>query len=354
MSSQTSYILVTGGAGYIGSHTVLTLLTQNYHVIVIDNLSNSSVESLQRVEKITGKTILFYHIDILDEDKVDTLFQRYHIDAVIHFAGLKSVNESISDPLAYYTVNVNGTINLLKCMMKHNCNKFIFSSSATVYGCPTTVPIPEVHRLLPINPYGQTKLMVEQILRDLVVSNDQLRVVILRYFNPIGAHESGEIGEDPTGIPNNLIPYITQTLAGKHSHINIYGDDYDTPDGTCIRDYIHVMDLADGHVHALKFLETSTHLHIFNLGTGRGYSVMEIIKVFQDIIQTHVPFQIAKRRLGDTPIVIADASSAHQHLHWDAKRDLHQMCADALHWQSKNPNGYKGKIESIQDNILLL
>ncbi len=333
-------ILVTGGAGFIGSHTCLELLEAGYQTVVVDNLYNSSEESLKRIEKLTGKQITFYKTDILDREGLEEIFSRESIDAVIHFAGLKSVPESVEKPLEYYHNNVTGTLILCDVMRRHGVKNIVFSSSATVYGAPKTVPIREDFPLSVTNPYGRTKLMIEEILQDFYVSDHQWNVTLLRYFNPIGAHESGMIGEDPKGIPNNLVPYVTQVAVGKRDHVNVFGNDYNTPDGTGVRDYIHVVDLAIGHVKAIRHLHDREGVKIYNLGTGIGYSVLEIIRSFEQVVGHKIPYQICDRRSGDIDTCYADASLAEKELGWKAERDLQKMCEDAWRWQSQNPDGY--------------
>ena len=322
-------ILVTGGSGYIGSHTVLELLNRNYEVVVVDNFVNSSFESLRRVQKITGKTVTFYETDIRDEAKMEEIFSKHAIDAVIHFAALKAVGESCKIPLKYYENNISGTVSLLKVMEKCNVKKIIFSSSATVYGTPKTVPITEDFPLDATNPYGRTKLMLEQILTDLCVSDPEWSVVLLRYFNPIGAHESGLIGELPNGIPNNLMPYITQVAIGKLPQLGVFGDDYDTPDGTGVRDYIHVVDLAKGHVNAVDKVVSTNGVNIYNLGTGNGYSVLDLVKAFEAANGVKIPYEIKARRAGDIATCYANPEKAKKELGWEAKFDLERMCKDS-------------------------
>ena len=334
-------ILVTGGAGYIGSHTCVELLNEGHDVVVVDNLSNSSLESLRRVEKITDKKIKFYEVDILDKDKLNEVFLSETIDAVIHFAALKAVGESVEKPLDYYHNNITGTLNLCEVMSDNGVKNIVFSSSATVYGDPEQVPIPETAPLSTTNPYGATKLMTEQILMDLQKADPNWNVVILRYFNPIGAHKSGLIGEDPNGIPNNLVPYITQVAVGKLEKLSVFGDDYDTKDGSGVRDYIHVVDLAQGHVSALQKLKPGDGVSIYNLGTGIGYSVLEMVKAFSDVVGKNIPYSIEERRPGDIATCYADAKKAKEELGWSAKRDLKEMCIDAWNWQVNNPDGYK-------------
>ena len=336
-------ILVTGGAGHIGSHTCLELLNQGHEVVVADNLCNSCEEALNRVKELTGKDLTFYKVDLLDKEGLDQMFDQENIDAVIHFAGLKAVGESVAKPLEYYHNNITGTLNLCDSMRNHGVKKIIFSSSATVYGDPAFVPITEDCPKGKItNPYGQTKSMLEQVLTDLHVADSEWNVILLRYFNPVGAHESGRIGEDPTGIPNNLTPYITQVAVGKLKEVNVFGNDYDTPDGTGVRDYIHVMDLADGHVKALKKFADKPDVYIYNLGTGRGYSVLEMIHSFSKAVGHEIPYVIKPRRPGDIATCYADATKAKEELGWVAKRGVDEMCRDAWRWQSQNPNGYRG------------
>ena len=335
-------ILVTGGAGYIGSHTCLELLNQGHEVVVFDNLSNSSEESLRRVKKLTGKDIVFYKADMLDRDALEAIFEKEKIDAVIHFAGLKAVGESVAKPLEYYYNNITGTLVLCDVMRKHGVKKIIFSSSATVYGDPAFVPITEdCPKGQCTNPYGQTKSMLEQILTDIQKADPEWTVILLRYFNPVGAHESGMIGEDPAGIPNNLMPYITQVAIGRREKLSVFGNDYDTHDGTGVRDYIHVMDLADGHVKALKKFEDTPAVYIYNLGTGHGYSVLDMIHAFSRAVGKEIPYVIRPRRAGDIATCYADAAKAKKELGWEAKRGIDDMCADGWRWQSMNPNGYR-------------
>lgn len=333
-------ILVTGGAGYIASHTNLELLKDGYDVVIIDNLSNSNIEAIKRVEKLTGKSIKFYENDILDKKALVKIFKEENIDAVIHFAGLKAVGESCRLPLHYFRNNVSGTINLLEVMEEYKVKNFVFSSSATVYGDPDTVPITEDFPLSVTNPYGRTKLMIEDILRDLYEADDTWNIAILRYFNPIGAHESGEIGEDPNGIPNNLVPYIAKVAMGELEKVNVFGNDYDTPDGTGVRDYIHVVDLALGHIKAIEKLKANPGLVTYNLGTGRGYSVLEIIHNYEKACNKKLPYIITDRRPGDIAESYADPSKAFRELGWKAEREIEQMCRDSYNWQQKNPKGY--------------
>lgn len=336
-------ILVTGGAGYIGSHTCIELLEQGHEVVVVDNLCNSSRVSLERVEAITGKTVTFYEADLLDRAALDEIFDYEIIDAVIHFAGLKAVGESVAKPLEYYHNNITGTLILCDVMREHKVKNIIFSSSATVYGDPAFVPITEECPKGAItNPYGQTKGMLEQILTDLHTADPEWSVIILRYFNPVGAHKSGLIGEDPAGIPNNLTPYITQVAVGKLKEVGVFGNDYDTPDGTGVRDYIHVVDLAVGHVKALEKLASSEPLvRIYNLGTGQGFSVLQMIEAFSKACGKNIPYSIKPRRPGDIAECYADAALAKKELGWEAKRGIDEMCEDSWRWQSGNPNGYR-------------
>ena len=335
-------VLVTGGAGYIGSHTCVELLEHGDEVVVLDNLSNSCEEALSRVEQITGKKISFYQADLLDIAACDAVFAAHSFDAVIHFAGLKAVGESVERPLTYYHNNITGTLHLVELMQKYNVKKLVFSSSATVYGNPYTVPITEDFPLSATNPYGQTKLMLEQILRDIAAADQTWRISLLRYFNPVGAHKSGLIGEDPNDIPNNLMPYIAQVAVGKLSRLSVFGNDYNTPDGTGVRDYIHVVDLARGHLKALNYLEKQGGVSVFNLGTGTGYSVLEMVAAFEKASGKHVPYQITARRAGDIASCYADPAKAARELSFQATHTLEDMCRDSWNWQSKNPNGYKG------------
>lgn len=336
-----SDILVTGGAGYIGSHTTLQLLEQGHNVWVIDNLSNASPESLRRVQTLTGKSLQFIQGDILDRALLDKLFSEQQIDAVIHFAGLKAVGESVQQPLRYYQNNVAGTLTLCQAMQEHHVTSLVFSSSATVYGDPTALPLTEAMPTgQPTNPYGQSKLMVELLLKDLYRANSNWNITLLRYFNPVGAHPSGKIGEDPNGIPNNLMPFIAQVASGKRAFLSVFGDDYDTPDGTGVRDYIHVEDLAAGHLKALDKLP-GAGLKTYNLGTGQGYSVLEMVRAFEKASDKPVPFEIAPRRPGDVASCYADASLAEKELGWRAEKGIQQMCTDSWRWQSNNPDGYR-------------
>lgn len=334
-------ILVTGGAGYIGSHTCIELLNEGYDVVVVDNLSNSSKESLKRVKEITGKDLKFYEVDLLDSDGLDKIFIAEKIDAVIHFAGLKAVGESVYKPLEYYHNNISGTLVLCDIMKKHNVKNIVFSSSATVYGNPATVPISEDFPLSVTNPYGRTKLMLEEIFRDLYVSDNKWNIILLRYFNPIGAHKSGKIGENPKGIPNNLVPYITQVAVDKLDYLSVFGDDYDTLDGSGVRDYIHVVDLALGHVKSIEKLRENQGVLEYNLGTGIGYSVLDMVKSFEKVSGREIKYQIKPRRPGDIATCYADATKAKNELNWVATRDLEEMCEDSWRWQSNNPNGYE-------------
>lgn len=336
-------ILITGGAGYIGSHTCVELLKNAYDIVVVDNYSNSHPESLLRVQKITGKRFPFYELDVTDEKLLGEIFQQHDIDCVIHFAGLKAVGESVQKPIEYYDNNINCTLALCKVMKNYNVKKFVFSSSATVYRADNPMPLTEKMALGCTNPYGWTKFMCEQILRDIAVASDGWSIALLRYFNPIGAHESGEIGEDPNGIPNNLLPYIAQTAIGKQKILSIYGDDYDTIDGTGLRDYIHVVDLAQGHVAAVDYLTKHQGVEAFNLGTGTGTSVLQMVEAFERVNHVKVPYQIVGRRQGDLAVCYADSSKAAELLHWRAEKSLDEMCADLWHWQKKNPYGYEGK-----------
>ncbi len=333
-------ILVTGGAGYIGSHTTIELLNAGYDAIIVDNLSNSKVEAVRRIEKITGKKVKFYKEDICNKVALDRVFKENKIDAVINFAGLKAVGESVEKPVEYYYNNITGMLVLLDVMRANGCKNIVFSSSATVYGNPHTVPIKEDFPLSTTNPYGSTKLFIEYILKDLANADREFNIAILRYFNPVGAHESGMIGEDPNDIPNNLCPYITKVIVGKLPFVRVFGNDYDTPDGTGVRDYIHINDLAIGHVLALKKLWQNPGLFIVNLGTGQGYSVLDVINAFSKACGREVPYKIVGRRAGDIATCYADPSLAEQMLGFKAKKNLDDMCADALRWQLANPDGY--------------
>lgn len=333
-------ILVTGGAGYIGSHTCVLLLNAGYDVVVVDNLSNSKEESLKRVEKITGKGLKFYKQDLLDRVGLEKIFKEEKPEAVIHFAGLKAVGESVQIPLTYYHNNITGTLILLETMAKYNCKKIVFSSSATVYGVPKSVPIKEDFPLSTTNPYGATKLMIENILRDLYVSDKTWGIVILRYFNPIGAHESGLIGEDPKGIPNNLLPYVAQVAVGKRERLSVFGNDYKTKDGTGVRDYIHVVDLASGHLAAIDKIKNKDGVFTYNLGTGNGYTVLEVVKAFEKACGKPIPYIIAPRRAGDIDECYADPTYAEKELKWRAKFGIDKMCEDSWRWQKNNPDGF--------------
>ncbi len=333
-------ILVTGGAGYIGSHSVVKLLEAGLKVVVLDNLSNSNPEVFKRIEQITGLGLRFIEGDILDKDKLESVFADNDIEAVVHFAGLKAVGESVEMPLEYYHNNVAGTINLCRAMERHEVKRMVFSSSATVYGTGNPSPLTEDMPLSTTNPYGSTKLMIEQILEDIHASGSDWRIAILRYFNPIGAHESGTIGENPKGIPNNLMPYITQVAVGKREKLMVFGDDYDTPDGTGVRDYIHVEDLATGHVKALKRLENAEGVHTYNLGTGTGYSVLDVVSAFENATGIKINHEIAERRSGDIAECFADPSKALEELSWKAEKTLEEMCRDSWRWQKGNPEGY--------------
>lgn len=333
-------ILLTGGAGYIGSHTCVELINAGYETIIADNLNNSSPEVLKRLKEITGKEIPFYQVDVCEKDMLSTVFRENKIDAVIHFAGHKAVGESCILPLKYYRNNLDSTLTLLEVMKEFGCHQIVFSSSATVYGIPEKVPLTEDMPTGCTNPYGWTKWMIEQILTDAAKANPELHVVLLRYFNPIGAHASGKIGEAPNGIPNNLLPYITQVAIGKRAQLSVYGDDYPTPDGTGVRDYIHVVDLAKGHVSAIQYATSHAGVEIFNLGTGIGYSVLDIVHTFEKVNQVKVPYVIVGRRPGDIAECYADPSKAARELGWKAEKSLEDMCRDSWNWQTKNPEGY--------------
>jgi len=333
-------ILVTGGAGYIGSHTSILLIEAGYDVIIFDNFSNASKESIIRIEKIVNKSISYVEGDIRSKKDLEKVFQNYKIDAVIHFAGLKSVGESVVKPLKYYDNNLHGTTVLCSVMQKFGCKSIVFSSSATVYGNPHTTPVSENFPLLPTNPYGKSKLFVEEILRDLYNFDNEWKIVILRYFNPIGAHASGTIGENPKGLPNNLMPFISQVATGKRKALYIFGDDYDTHDGTGVRDYIHVVDLAQGHVDAIDKMELFNQVMTINLGTGHGYSVLEVVKAFEEASGRKIPYIIAPRRAGDISKCFSNPEYAKEILGWKSKNNLFQMCKDSWYWQSNNPNGY--------------
>src|SRR3954462_13453355 len=334
-------VLVTGGAGYIGSHTCIELLNAGHEIIIVDNYSNSKPESLQRVKELTGKDFAFYEVDLLDRSGLQKVFAENQIEAVIHFAGLKAVGESVSIPLHYYHNNITGTLILCEVMKQYGVKNLVFSSSATVYGMPEGVPISEDFPLGATNPYGRTKLMIEEILRDLYVSDPEWSIVLLRYFNPIGAHVSGRIGEDPNGIPNNLMPFITQVAVGKLKQLQVFGSDYPTVDGTGVRDYIHVVDLAIGHLKALEKILPATGVEAYNLGTGTGYSVLEIVAAFEKAADVTIPYKIVDRRPGDVAVCYADASKAKNELGWTASKGIEEMCADSWRWQKNNPNGYE-------------
>ncbi len=335
-------ILVTGGAGYIGSHTCVELLNAGYEVVIVDNLYNANKKAVERIREITGKDLAFYETDICDKAALGAVFDRHHIDAVIHFAGYKAVGESVHKPMEYYHNNIGGTLNLTEVMREHNVKNIIFSSSATVYGDPAFVPITEeCPKGVCTNPYGWTKWMLEQILTDIHTADPEWNVILLRYFNPIGAHKSGLIGEDPKGIPNNLVPYVAQVAIGKLECLGVFGDDYDTPDGTGVRDYIHVVDLADGHVKAIRKLADKEGVSIYNLGTGNGYSVLQVVKAFEKACGHAIRYEIRPRRDGDIATCYCDPSKAAAELGWTAKYGIDDMCADSWKWQSMNPNGYE-------------
>lgn len=333
-------VLVTGGAGYIGSHTVIELIEAGNEVVVFDNFSNASKESIKRVEKIINTTISLIEGDIRNVGDLDKVFQSHSIDTVIHFAGLKAVGESVEQPLRYYDNNVHGTAVLCEVMAKHGCRSIVFSSSATVYGDPETNPITEDFPTSATNPYGRTKLFVEEMLRDLYISDNSWKIVLLRYFNPVGAHSSGMIGEDPNGIPNNLMPFISQTAVGKREFLSVFGGDYKTHDGTGVRDYIHVVDLAQGHLRALEQMQMFDEVMTINLGTGQGYSVLDMVKAFEKASGKQVPYKVVERRAGDIATCYADPSYAKEILGWEATRSIEEMCEDSWRWQSGNPKGY--------------
>ncbi|RDU37119.1 UDP-glucose 4-epimerase GalE [Neobacillus piezotolerans] len=334
-------ILITGGAGYIGSHTALELLQAGQDIVIVDNFSNSKITSLYEVRNLTEREFKFYEVDLLNRGDLEAVFQENQIDAVIHFAGLKAVGESVSIPLFYYQNNITATLNLCDVMKKNGVKKLVFSSSATVYGIPERNPITEECLLGAMNPYGRTKLMIEEILRDIYISDPSWSISLLRYFNPIGAHESGRLGEDPNGIPNNLMPYITQVAIGKLQELQIFGNDYPTVDGTGVRDYIHVVDLALGHLRALGQVMETTGIEAYNLGTGKGYSVLELIYAFEKVTGVHIPYKIVDRRPGDVAVCYADPTKARVELGWKAVKGIEDMCRDAWMWQQMNPNGYK-------------
>lgn len=335
-------ILVTGGAGYIGSHTCVELLENGYEVVIVDNLYNSSRKAVARVEEITGKKAAFYEVDLLDKAALDAVFDKENVDAVIHFAGLKAVGESVSKPIEYYHNNLTGTLHLVDCMRAHGVKNIIFSSSATVYGEPEFVPITEeCPKGTPTNPYGWTKWMLEQILSDLHTADPEWNVILLRYFNPIGAHKSGRIGEDPKGIPNNLVPYVSQVAVGKRDCLGVFGDDYKTHDGTGVRDYIHVVDLADGHVKAIAKFSDTPGVRVYNLGTGNGYSVLDVVHAYEKACGHEIKYEIKPRRAGDTDEVYSDSAKAKEELGWEAKYGIDDMCEDSWNWQRQNPDGYQ-------------
>lgn len=333
-------LLVTGGAGYIGSHTIIELDQQGHEVVVVDNLANSSRGALKRVEQIIGKPVTFVELDLCDTNELSKVFEQYDFDGVIHFAGLKAVGESVAQPLRYYRNNIDSTLSLCECMQKAGVKRLIFSSSATVYGTPSELPLKETSRVGTgiTNPYGQTKFMIEQMLRDVAAADDSWNITLLRYFNPIGAHESGLIGEDPNGLPNNLLPFVSQVAVGKLEKVRVFGEDYDTPDGTGVRDYIHVVDLAKGHVAALT---SQPGVHTYNLGTGKGVSVLEMITAFEQASGKDIAYEVVARRPGDIASCYADASLAASELGWKAEKTIEDACRDAWNWQSNNPNGYK-------------
>lgn len=337
-----SYILVTGGAGYIGSHTVVELLAANYKVVILDNLVNSCMESVARVEEISGKKVAFHKVDLLDKDATRKVFDQYNFSCVLHLAGLKAVGESVELPLLYYHNNIGGTVNMLEVMKEKNVKNIVFSSSATVYGAPQYLPVDEAH---PVggctNAYGKTKYFIEEIIGDLCASDKSWNAVLLRYFNPVGSHKSGRIGEDPQGPPNNLMPYVAQVAVGRREQLSVYGDDYDTPDGTGVRDYIHVVDLAIGHLDAVKKIDSGCGCVAYNLGTGVGYSVLDMVKAFEKASGKPVPYKIAARRPGDIGTVYAKPDTAEKELGWKATRGLDEMCEDLWRWQSQNPKGYE-------------
>lgn len=338
-------VLITGGAGYIGTHTIVELYEAGYEVIAYDNLDNSSIEAIKRINQITGKIITFIEGDIRDKEALNKVFNNNNITSVIHFAGLKAVGESVALPLKYYDCNVNGTLVLLEVMKENNCKNIVFSSSATVYGDPASTPIKENFPIHATNPYGRTKIFIEEILRDISASDD-FKVILLRYFNPVGSHESGLIGEDPSGIPNNLMPFISQTAVGKRDSISVFGGDYNTPDGTGVRDYIHVVDLAKGHVKAIQKIDNISNVLTVNLGTGKGYSVLELIKAFSKASNKEIKYKITKRREGDIAECFADSSYAKEVLGWEAEKNIDDMCTDTWRWQSNNPNGYNKAINN--------
>ncbi|HEM6011998.1 TPA: UDP-glucose 4-epimerase GalE [Streptococcus suis] len=335
-------ILVTGGAGYIGSHTVVELLKLGKEVVIVDNLSNSSILVLDRIETITGKRPTFYELDVADKEALRQVFENENIEAAIHFAGYKAVGESVAKPIMYYENNIMSTLALVEVMTEFSVKKIVFSSSATVYGLNNPSPLVETMPTSATNPYGYTKVMLEQILRDVEVADKEWSIALLRYFNPIGAHESGLIGEDPSGIPNNLMPFVAQVAVGKREFLNIFGNAYDTPDGTCVRDYIHVVDLAKGHVRALEKLDEANQVYTYNLGSGQGTSVLELVNTFIQVTGVDVPYRFAPNRAGDLPSFYANADKALAELNWKTEKTIEDMCRDTWNWQSKNPNGYEG------------
>ncbi len=334
-------LLATGGAGYIGSHTCVKLLEEGHEIVIVDDLSNAQIEVLDRIRELTNKDFAFYQVNICDFDAMNQIFAEHQIDCVIHFAGFKAVGESVAKPLEYYSNNITGTLSLCQAMLNHGVKRIIFSSSATVYKVGNAMPVDEEAPLGCTNPYGWTKLMIEQILTDITVAHPDWSVVLLRYFNPVGAHESGRIGEDPSGIPNNLFPYITQTILGRREKLHVFGNDYDTHDGTGVRDYIHVQDLAQGHIDAANYANKHTGTIAINLGTGIGYSVLDMVKAFEEVNQVKVPYVIDGRRPGDLATVFANATRAKELLGWEAKKTLKDMCQDSWNWQKSNPTGYK-------------
>lgn len=334
-------VLVTGGAGYIGSHTCVQLLEAGHDVFVVDDLSNSSVEAVRRVEELTGRSVGFVQANVRESDVLDEVFTQFRPDAVIHFAGLKAVGESVEKPLWYYKENIDSTLVLLETMIAHECFTLVFSSSATVYGEASEPPFAEDAPTNPVNPYGRTKWMIEHILTDVAVTDDRWRIALLRYFNPVGAHESGRIGEDPSGIPNNLFPYVAQVAVGRRAALGVFGDDYPTPDGTGVRDYIHVVDLADGHLAALGRMQKVSGCQVWNIGTGVGASVLDVVKAFSKAAGKDVPYEIKPRREGDAPVSLANPRRANEELGWFGRRTLDEMCASSWRWQSQNPNGYR-------------
>ena len=340
-------VLVTGGAGYIGSHTAVTLLERGHDVVIADNLANSSAEAVATISRLTGREVAFHEVDVTDEDALDTVFEQHPIESVVHFAGLKAVGESVEMPLAYYRTNLISTMNLLNRMRQHQVWDLVFSSSATVYGDPETLPIPESARTGATNPYGRTKLMIEEICRDVAAADPRWRISLLRYFNPVGAHASGDMGEDPLGVPNNLVPYVMQVAVGRRDGLRVFGADWDTPDGSGVRDYIHVLDLAEGHLAALEHLEAGCEA--YNLGTGTGSSVFEVIKTAEHVSGRSIPFEVVGRRDGDIATSLADPTRANEILEWRADRNLEVMLRDAWTWQSRHPNGYRSADDPAGD-----